>query len=297
LTHLLVSQWIVTGASLLITIGLYDQALKIWRTKSAKDFTTSIVIAIVVNEIAWLNYGLALREWPIVLIPLLNIPAAIIAAVGYFRFRGGSNKEAVGRNPTNITSDALRVIGARAISSIRGRGKYEVKRELTILEEPTQEKLWHFYSSVYKDLNQQTPLNQSLDKNTFLTWLVSGDAVKFIVLDESNQIHGFSVLSSNLEHDPINSTEYWMKVFPGKSVYHFPAICFSNELRKADPNLCLDLMKLMMAEIPLEAVAVFLHSEEENPLMPRLVRVACGGRVKVTKVDAMACQLLEWSAK
>lgn len=85
------SQWLVLLASLLITFGLYDQAVKIWRTRSVKDFTSSIVIAILVNEIAWLNYGFSLKEWPVVTVSLLNTPAAIIAAVGYFRFRGGVN--------------------------------------------------------------------------------------------------------------------------------------------------------------------------------------------------------------
>lgn len=74
-------------ASVLITLGLYDQSLKVWRTKSAKDFTTSIVVAILVNEVAWLNYGFSIGEWPVIVVSLLNIPAALVAAVGYFRFR------------------------------------------------------------------------------------------------------------------------------------------------------------------------------------------------------------------
>ena len=74
-------------ASVFITLGLYDQSLKVWRTRSAKDFTTSIVIALIVNEVAWLNYGVSLREWPVIAVSLFNIPAAAIAAIGYFRFR------------------------------------------------------------------------------------------------------------------------------------------------------------------------------------------------------------------
>ena len=87
LTYHSVSQVAVVGASILITFGLYDQSLKIWRTKSARDFTTSIILAILINEVAWLNYGLSIKEWPLILIPLLNIPAVLIATVGYFRFR------------------------------------------------------------------------------------------------------------------------------------------------------------------------------------------------------------------
>lgn len=87
MTYHFISQLVVTCASVLITVGLYDQSLKIWRTRSARDFTTSIIIAIVFNEMAWLNYGFSLKEWPVILIPLLNIPAVLMAAVGYFKFR------------------------------------------------------------------------------------------------------------------------------------------------------------------------------------------------------------------
>lgn len=74
-------------ASIFITISLYGQALKIWHTKSAKDFTVSIIIALIVNEIAWLNYGFSLWEWPIIVLGFLNIPASIIAGFGFMRYR------------------------------------------------------------------------------------------------------------------------------------------------------------------------------------------------------------------
>jgi len=87
MTYHRISQVVVMCASALITVGLYDQSLKVWRTKSAKDFTASIIVAILVNEVAWLNYGFSIKEWPVIAISLLNIPAAVVAAVGYFRFR------------------------------------------------------------------------------------------------------------------------------------------------------------------------------------------------------------------
>lgn len=91
--YLNASRLLTLFASIAISIGLYDQAFKIWRTKSAKDFTWTIVAALVFNELAWLNYGFVLREWPIITIGLLNIPASLIAAVGYARYKGGENSE------------------------------------------------------------------------------------------------------------------------------------------------------------------------------------------------------------
>lgn len=85
--YLEISRIITVFASVLITVGLYTQAIKIWRTRSAKDFTFIIVFALIFNEAAWLNYGLALWEWPIILIGAANLPAAIAAGIGYFKYR------------------------------------------------------------------------------------------------------------------------------------------------------------------------------------------------------------------
>lgn len=84
--YLEISRIITLVASAAITYGLYDQAKKIFRTKSAKDFRWTIVVAIVFNEFAWLNYGISLREWPIILVGFANIPAAILTLMGYLRY-------------------------------------------------------------------------------------------------------------------------------------------------------------------------------------------------------------------
>ena len=85
------SRILATVASMVITVGLYSQATKIWRTKSARDFSALLVAALLLDEIAWLNYGLAIYEWPIILIAALNIPAVILAVVGYLKYRKCSN--------------------------------------------------------------------------------------------------------------------------------------------------------------------------------------------------------------
>jgi len=78
-------------ASMAITVGLYEQAWKMWRTRSAKDFTLSLIASILVNEFVWLNYGLVLHEWPIWVLSFANTPAAVIATIGYGRFRKGAH--------------------------------------------------------------------------------------------------------------------------------------------------------------------------------------------------------------
>lgn len=81
------SRLIVLIASAAITFGFYAQAWKLWQTHSAKDFSAALVIAVVINELAWLNYGFALREWPVIAVGFANMPAAIAIAVGYSKYR------------------------------------------------------------------------------------------------------------------------------------------------------------------------------------------------------------------
>lgn len=75
-------------ASLSITFGVYSQAYKIWKTKSAKDFTGILIFAIVLTEFVWLNYGIVIKEWPIITLEALNIPGVILVAILYVKHRG-----------------------------------------------------------------------------------------------------------------------------------------------------------------------------------------------------------------
>lgn len=85
--YLEISRIITLIASVLITYGLYDQSIKIFRIKSAKDFTWTIIVALFFNELAWLNYGISLSEWPIILVGAVNIPAILLLIRGYLKYR------------------------------------------------------------------------------------------------------------------------------------------------------------------------------------------------------------------
>lgn len=92
------SRIITVVASIAITIGLYHQGIKIWRTKSVTDFSWIIVVALLFNDLAWLNYGLSINEWPIIVVSIANLPATVMVGVGYQKFRGGTNEN---RNSPN----------------------------------------------------------------------------------------------------------------------------------------------------------------------------------------------------
>ena len=92
MTYLEFSRILTFAGSMLITVGLYEQAWKIWRTRSAKDFTLSLIASLLLTEFVWLNYGVVIHEWPIYAVSIVNIPAALLATWGYVRFRKGVSR-------------------------------------------------------------------------------------------------------------------------------------------------------------------------------------------------------------
>ena len=87
MTYLEFSRILTFAGSMLITVGLYEQAWKIWRTRSAKDFTLSLIASLLLTEVVWLNYGVVIHEWPIWAVSIINIPGAVLSSWGYAKFR------------------------------------------------------------------------------------------------------------------------------------------------------------------------------------------------------------------
>jgi len=75
------------ASSAIVTVGSYDQVWRIWRTKSVGDISPSLVFLSGVNEVTWLNYGIAIHEWPMILVGVVNAPACVLAIWGYLKFR------------------------------------------------------------------------------------------------------------------------------------------------------------------------------------------------------------------
>lgn len=85
-TYLEISRIMTLIGSLAITCGLYLQAAKIFKTKSAKDFTWVILAALLLSELVWLNYGYCLKEWPIIATSIADIPATTLAGIGFMKY-------------------------------------------------------------------------------------------------------------------------------------------------------------------------------------------------------------------
>jgi len=89
--YLEVSRILTLIGSVGVIIGLYHQVFKIYSTKSAKDISVIMIAALILSESVWLNYGVALGEWPIITIGCVNFPGLILLAIGYAKY-GRVNK-------------------------------------------------------------------------------------------------------------------------------------------------------------------------------------------------------------
>lgn len=69
-----------------LTIGFWVQVLKIYRTRSAKDFSWALLASLFACETLTWNYGFQIKEWPIIIIASLNLPATLLAIRGYLLF-------------------------------------------------------------------------------------------------------------------------------------------------------------------------------------------------------------------
>ncbi len=87
MSYVEISRMATFVASLTITFGVYSQVWKIWKTKSAKDFAAILILGIVITEFVWLNYGIVIREWPIIALETINIPGVIIMAILFLKYR------------------------------------------------------------------------------------------------------------------------------------------------------------------------------------------------------------------
>lgn len=73
-------------AGLVITVGLYSQCIKMFRTKSAKDLSAILVFSLLYNEVSWLVYGFGINEWPIIALTVATLPGEIAILIGYILY-------------------------------------------------------------------------------------------------------------------------------------------------------------------------------------------------------------------
>jgi MtN3 and saliva related transmembrane protein len=80
-------QIIVTGMGVLMSVGYYPQAYKIWKTKSVKDISLYTYSIFSVGTLVWTIYGFYLGDLPIVFSFIIGVVGSwlVLGLTLYYR--------------------------------------------------------------------------------------------------------------------------------------------------------------------------------------------------------------------
>ena len=74
-------------AGMLTTIAFLPQAIKIWRSKSAKDVSLAMFVCFCMGIVLWVIYGIMLGALPVILANVVTL--CIAATILVFKLRYG----------------------------------------------------------------------------------------------------------------------------------------------------------------------------------------------------------------
>jgi MtN3 and saliva related transmembrane protein len=74
-------------AGLLTTVAFLPQAIKIWRSKSAKDISLAMFVCFCAGIVLWVTYGFMLGAFPVILANVVTL--CIAATILVFKLRYG----------------------------------------------------------------------------------------------------------------------------------------------------------------------------------------------------------------
>lgn len=78
---------LVSIFGILMSVGHFFQAGKIYRNKTAKDVSLSTYLIFFIGSFIWLVYGVVLEEIPIVISFIIGVIGSFLVLVLYARFR------------------------------------------------------------------------------------------------------------------------------------------------------------------------------------------------------------------
>jgi MtN3 and saliva related transmembrane protein len=83
---------LATITGVFLGLGSLPQAIKIFRTKSARDIAPASYVIMVFGSFIWILYGLELKSLPIVIPNVLGVILGAVILAGWFRYGKQSKK-------------------------------------------------------------------------------------------------------------------------------------------------------------------------------------------------------------
>lgn len=83
---------LATISGVFLGLGSLPQAIKIFRTKSARDIAPTTYLIVVFGSFIWILYGVELKSMPIVIPNVLGVILGTVILVGWLRYGKQSKK-------------------------------------------------------------------------------------------------------------------------------------------------------------------------------------------------------------
>ncbi len=77
---------LATVTGVFLGLGSLPQAVKIFRTKKARDIAPTTYVIMVVGSSVWILYGMELKSLPIMLPNILGVILGTVILVGWFTY-------------------------------------------------------------------------------------------------------------------------------------------------------------------------------------------------------------------
>lgn len=77
---------LATITGIFLGLGSLPQAIKIFRTKSARDIAPASYLIVVIGSFIWILYGLELKSLPIMIPNILGVVLGTVILIGWFRY-------------------------------------------------------------------------------------------------------------------------------------------------------------------------------------------------------------------
>jgi MtN3 and saliva related transmembrane protein len=87
ITLLFIFEILASISGVLMASAGFPQALKIFRTKSAKDISLSSRLMLLIGGLIWLVYGFLLSSFAIIISNIFGTVAEIIVLIGYAKYK------------------------------------------------------------------------------------------------------------------------------------------------------------------------------------------------------------------
>ena len=76
--------YFATTFGIMMALGYFPQAWKMYRTKSVKDISPFSFLIFFVGNLTWEIYGFSINNWPLIISPLFGLVGAGLVLLLYF---------------------------------------------------------------------------------------------------------------------------------------------------------------------------------------------------------------------